>query len=243
MINGGSNLREFGRFRLDPRTRVLWCDDQPVNLPLKDIELLCVLTEAAGQVVTKEEIFEKVWADSYVEESNLTRHIYLLRKTLKEHGESEGLIQTVPRRGYRFTGKVNHVGSGDVVIERHTSTRTLIEVADGETARLTSTAGKWRASKAFIIGSATSAILLVGVLLWNFGTARPAGTPADIRSIAVLPVRSFSNSPDDEELRLRITDALITRLGNMDRIAVRPTSAVLPFARSDEDGLAIGKRL
>jgi len=252
MVNGDSSLREFGAFRLDPKKCVLWFADEPVNLPLKEIELLCVLTESAGQVVTKDEILEKVWSGSYVDESNLTRHIYLLRKTLKEHGESEGLIQTVPRRGYRFTGKVNAVGNGDVVIEKHTSSRTLIEVVDDEPAvaaanderRISSASGRPRVSRAILIGSAATTVLLVGVLLaWKFGPLQQAGTPGRIKSIAVLPVRSFSDSTDDEELRLRITDALITRLGNMDGIAVRTTSAVLPFARSQEDGLAIGRRL
>jgi len=84
-ING---LREFGKFRLDVEKRVLWCENKPVNLPLKEIELLCVLTENGGEVITKDELLEKVWADSFVEESNLSRHIYILRKTFKDFGES-----------------------------------------------------------------------------------------------------------------------------------------------------------
>src|SRR3954469_9707223 len=106
MTNGDNTLREFGRFRLDPKIRVLWYGDHPVNLPLKEIELLSVLTESAGRVVTKDEILDRIWEGSFVEESNLTRHIYLLRKIFKQYGEGDGLIQTVPRRGYRFTGEV-----------------------------------------------------------------------------------------------------------------------------------------
>ncbi|MBA4123079.1 MAG: winged helix-turn-helix domain-containing protein [Acidobacteria bacterium] len=88
MANKINCLREFGRFRLDAEKRVLWCEDKPVNLPLKEIELLCVLTENGGEVITKDELLEKVWADSFVEESNLSRHIYILRKTFKDFGES-----------------------------------------------------------------------------------------------------------------------------------------------------------
>jgi uncharacterized delta-60 repeat protein len=123
-------LREFGSFRLDAQKKVLWHDGAPVNLPLKEIELLCVLTENSGEVVTKNELLERVWADSFVEESNLSRHIYLLRKTFKDFGESEDLIQTVPRRGYRFAGEVRESGNGELVIERHTLTKTLIEEID-----------------------------------------------------------------------------------------------------------------
>lgn len=252
MTNGDSNLREFGGFRLDSKKRVLWYGDEPVDLPLKEIELLCVLTESAGQVVTKDEILDKVWSDSFVDESNLTRQIYLLRKTLREHGESGELIQTVPRRGYRFTGKVNEVGNGDFVIEKHTSTRTLVEVTEegpmdtppSSDGHIIPAPAKRPARKAIIGGLGVAAFLLFGLLLaWKFAPIQQAGTPGQIKSIAVLPVRSFSGSSDDEELRLRITDALITRLGNLNGIAVRPTSAVLPFARSEEDGLAVGRRL
>lgn len=241
MTNGDSHLREFGGLRLDVKKRVLWCGDQPVNLPLKEIELLCVLTEHSGQVITKEEIIGRVWADSFVEESNLTRHIYLLRKTLKEYGESEDLIQTVPRRGYRFTGKVRESSGGDLVIEKHTATRTLIEIQDGDGKALP---GSGVSGRRIAMIAAAGAVVLVGIaFLWNFLAPPEAAAGPEIRSIAVLPVKSFSNSPNDEELRTRLTDALITRLGSLDKVAVRPTSAVLPFARSEEDGLSIGKKL
>jgi DNA-binding winged helix-turn-helix (wHTH) protein/TolB-like protein/cytochrome c-type biogenesis protein CcmH/NrfG len=250
MGNEHSSLREFGRFRLDPKTRVLWFQDEPVNLPLKEIELLTVLTESAGQVVTKDEILDKVWAGSFVEESNLTRHVYLLRKMLKEHGEGDGLIQTVPRRGYRFTGHVTQIHPGDLVIEKHTSTRTLVEIDEGEPVSISATddpsltenrsSTKWRS----ILAAGVAIAMLIGMAIFlSPGTSQTSGGPSEIKSIAVLPVRSFSDASDDEELRLRITDALITRLGNMDRVAVRPTSAVLPFARSEEDILTIGRRL
>ena len=77
MSSKTGGLREFGKFRLDAKRRVLWFEDKPVNLALKEIELLCVLTENGGEVVTKDELLEKVWADSFVEDSNLSRHIYV----------------------------------------------------------------------------------------------------------------------------------------------------------------------
>src|ERR1700752_3797370 len=120
-------LRQFGKFRLDVQKKVLWHGAEPVNLPLKEVELLCVLTDNVGEVVTKEELFNKLWANSFVEESNLSRHIYLLRKTFKDFGESEELIQTVPRRGYRFAGELKAGDIGDLIIEKHTLTKTLIE--------------------------------------------------------------------------------------------------------------------
>src|SRR5687768_6103821 len=98
MRNEGSQLRAFGKFRLDAEKRVLWFENEPVNLQLKEIELLCVLTENGKDVVTKKELLNRVWENSFVEESNLSRHIYQIRKLFKDFGEADDLIQTVPRQ-------------------------------------------------------------------------------------------------------------------------------------------------
>ncbi len=253
MDNGINYLREFGKFRIDPEKRVLWYENEPVNLPLKEIELLCVLTEKGGEVYTKEELLNRVWADSFVEESNLSRHIYQIRKIFREYGESEDLIQTVPRRGYRFAGEVRETTNGDVVIEKHTSTQTLIEIQydAGDQALVSEhTNGSLALSGTALTPMRVMSLLAVGSILlasiafvWNYRAGSNSGPGAEIKSIAVLPVKSFSASSNDEELRLRITDALITRLGGMDRVAVRPTSAILLFAGSEQDGLEIGKSL
>src|SRR5215213_7897044 len=127
------SLREFGPFRLDAGRQILWYEGQPVSLALKEIELLSALTENAGDVYTKQELLDSVWADSFVEESNLARHVYVLRKTFKEYG-CEDLIETVPRRGYRFAGKVT--AAGVTILERRAVTRTLVEEVPAEQSRL-----------------------------------------------------------------------------------------------------------
>ena len=154
------------------------------------------------------------------------------------------------RRGYRFTFPVHPASNGELVIEKYTSTKTLIEFRDNDTNDLVPTpAGtnnKIRVSSRTLILSVIGGVLLLSAAValsrsFFAGAGVPAG--AAITSIAVLPVKSFSEAADDDELRMRITDALITRLGNIDRIAVRPTSAVLPFADSADDSLAIGQKL
>src|SRR6266571_1106671 len=99
MINKHSGLREFGKFRLDLDRKLLWLGPEPVSLPLKAVDLLCLLVEKRGEVVSKDEIWHEVWNDAFVEETNLTHNIYILRKALKDLGEVD-LIKTVPRRGY-----------------------------------------------------------------------------------------------------------------------------------------------
>lgn len=122
-----NELREFGKFRLDAEKKILWHEDEPISLPLKEIELLLVLTET-NELVTKEEILNRVWHDSFVEESNLSSHIYRLRKMFAKYGESENLIRTVPKRGYRFTGEVIRFSAApELIIEKQTLTQTLVE--------------------------------------------------------------------------------------------------------------------
>lgn len=98
------NLYEFSGFRLDTRERTLRRGSEIVPLQPKTIDVLSALVERAGEVITKSDLMEAVWAGSFVEESNLTQSIYTLRRTLGEQ-----LIETLPRRGYRFVAPVTAV--------------------------------------------------------------------------------------------------------------------------------------
>ena len=96
---------DFGSFRVDLARRLLLRSGQPVSLPAKAFEVLLVLSQRPGEVVSKDELMKVVWPDTFVEEGNLTQTIFVLRKAL---GDSDGqaLIITVPRQGYRFAGTV-----------------------------------------------------------------------------------------------------------------------------------------
>jgi Tol biopolymer transport system component/DNA-binding winged helix-turn-helix (wHTH) protein len=93
---------EFGQFRIDTVNRRLLRDGALVPLKAKAVETLLVLVEHCGEVVEKDDLMKRLWPDSFVEESNLTQNIYMLRKALGDCG----YIETVPRRGYRFAGEV-----------------------------------------------------------------------------------------------------------------------------------------
>ncbi len=96
----------FGGFRLDTRDLVLLKDDSLVPLTPKALETLLVLIKGTGETVSKERLFEEVWPDQAVSEAVLSQNVYTLRTALREAGGEDGLIATVPRRGYRFTGSV-----------------------------------------------------------------------------------------------------------------------------------------
>jgi DNA-binding winged helix-turn-helix (wHTH) protein/Tol biopolymer transport system component len=106
MNNAGKDLYEFGPFRLDAAQRLLLRDDRLVPLQPKAFETLLVLVRNSEKVVLKDELLNTVWADTFVEESNLTQNIFVLRKALGEPEGGRRYIITVPGRGYRFAETV-----------------------------------------------------------------------------------------------------------------------------------------
>jgi eukaryotic-like serine/threonine-protein kinase len=92
---------------MDPVKRLLLRGADPIPLSPKDFDLLLVLVQHRGEVVVKEELMERVWRDTVVEEGNLNRHISTLRKTLGESPNDHEYIVTVPGRGYRFVAEVS----------------------------------------------------------------------------------------------------------------------------------------
>src|ERR1051325_9721271 len=93
----------FGRFRLDLQGHRLSCEDEPIRLPGRALDILCVLAAAQGAIVSKDELMQRLWPGRAVEENNLHVHVSNLRKALNgNRGESH--VMTVPSRGYRLVG-------------------------------------------------------------------------------------------------------------------------------------------
>ncbi len=242
-----TKLRQFGKFNLDPQKKILWRGEKAVSLPLKAVEILCVLTEHHGDLVTKDEILRSVWKATFVEESNLTNNISQLRKTFKSFGE-ENFIETIPRRGYRFVGEIaDIVEREEVVFERRLVSRAYIEEFPEVHDKLPQLPRRATRRLGFMqlgFACAIAVILTAGLLTaWNWRSGGGNAANPDVRSIAVLPLKSFDSSDGNEQLRFQIMDALITKFGNAKGLLVRPTSAVIEFSKSDESSLEIGKKL
>ena len=98
---------EFGPFRLDPAQHLLTRDGERVTLAPKTFDLLVVLAGSQGRVLTKTELMQALWPDTFVEEANLSFQVSALRKALGEEGST--WIETLPKHGYRFTAAVARV--------------------------------------------------------------------------------------------------------------------------------------
>lgn len=136
---------EFDEFRLDPAERVLWRDGVPVPLTPKAFETLLALVERSGHIVTKADLMQRIWQDTFVEEGNLAVNVSTLRKALGTQADGRPYIETVARRGYRFAGSVVRLPAaialvsptatgtqGAIVVERHARSRIVIEQEDVE---------------------------------------------------------------------------------------------------------------
>ena len=97
---------EFGPFHLDAKERLLLHDEAIVPLTPKAFDMLLALVENSGHLLEKNELMQRLWPDSFVEEGSLAQNVSLLRRVLGETLEGEKFIETVPRRGYRFIARV-----------------------------------------------------------------------------------------------------------------------------------------
>lgn len=134
-VDGKRVIYEFDGFILDPNERTLTVNGQTVHLPAKEFETLLFLIEHNGRAVSKDEMMSALWPTSFVEETNLAKHISKLRKLLG--GGDRGLIETIPKHGYRL--RVTDLRAREpeplepVVVEKRTVRRVTIALGDTPT--------------------------------------------------------------------------------------------------------------
>jgi Tol biopolymer transport system component/DNA-binding winged helix-turn-helix (wHTH) protein len=111
---GNNAVYEFDRFTLHVDKLMLYRDDVEVSMSPKMVKTLAVLVESRGTIISKDELVERVWSDTIVDESNLSQHLYHLRKVLGDLPDGRPYIETLRRRGYRFNGEVRRTDSRNI---------------------------------------------------------------------------------------------------------------------------------
>jgi DNA-binding winged helix-turn-helix (wHTH) protein len=111
----GATTREvsFGPFRLLPAQFLLLEGDKPVPLGSRALEILIVLLERPGELVSKQELMARVWPNLFVEPANLTVHVSALRRTLRDGRNGNRFIINIPGRGYIFVASIKISGHGN----------------------------------------------------------------------------------------------------------------------------------
>src|ERR1700742_4603586 len=123
-------LYEFGPFRVDPARETLLKEGVSVPLTPKTFQILLVLVRHGKEIVTKDDLMKTVWPDTFVEEANLSRNIFMLRKALGETAQDHRYIVTVPGRGYRLAENVHLVPGEEFSLAAASHTRVRIEVKE-----------------------------------------------------------------------------------------------------------------
>jgi TolB-like protein/DNA-binding winged helix-turn-helix (wHTH) protein/Tfp pilus assembly protein PilF len=213
---------DFGPYRLDRKARVLLRDEGIVPLTPKVVDTLIALVEHRGSVVSKDELLHSVWPDSFVEESNLSQNISVLRKALALGSGQLTYIETVSKRGYRFVAEVKSSPSIPDPSEKDAWVEPVETQQTGLTAPSTA---RFRVRSAALIG--TTVLLCAVASFWYYQHRRP-GVPR-IRSIAVLPLRNLSGDPEQDYFADGITELLTEELSKTLRVRVTSRTSAMRY--------------
>jgi len=263
--DGRPRLLRFGVFEVDLRTGELRKQGLKVKLHGQPFQVLSMLLERPGELVTREEIREKLWpGDTFIVfEQSVNSSIKRLREALGDDAAAPRFIETLPRHGYRFIAAVESVvplpssatgGAGEVRFQVR-SDRT-IRLQTPETPPLRN---RWivPASAAVIVALMALLVALnVGGLrervLRAVGAVRPAAQslratgrepPLQIQSIAVLPFENLSHDPEQEYFADGMTEELITNLGKISALRVISRTSVMRYKKTDKPLPEIAREL
>lgn len=258
---------EFDSFLVDEMERLLLREVEPVALTPKAFELLLVLVSNAGIALAKEELMERIWPDSFVEEANLAVNISMLRKALGERPDGGQYIETLPRRGYRFAAEVAEFWD-----ERSPSTVTSITPAPAERTIEEKAAEEKPAAEInvapassepatqkpaasrmqnFLTGrrilmTAFAFALLIAMIgaayLITAGRGNLRGS-AQSKRLAVLPFANNRPSAETDYLGFALADSVINRLDYVKSLVVRPSSYVQKYAYQKKEPEQVAKEL
>ncbi len=234
----GSVIR-FKAFELDLHTRELHKHGLKLKLQGHPIDVLAMLVERPGELVTRDELQKKLWPeDTFVDfEHGLNSAINRLREALGDNAESPRYIETLPRRGYRFIASVETDQPLSVPLQENGATGDSSHGSEAEQREVV--VGAVREPplrKGWTVATTGVALLAVVIALFalNIGglrdrtlrAVRAMGEPQS-QSIAVLPLANLSRDPEQEYFADGMTDALITDLGRIGALRVISRQSVM----------------
>ncbi|MFN2452612.1 MAG: winged helix-turn-helix domain-containing protein [Pyrinomonadaceae bacterium] len=173
-----SFIYQFDNVRVEAREFRVFKNDEAITLEPKAFTVLVFLIENRGRLVTKDDLLDALWKDSFVTPNVLTRIVAQLRRALGDAPNNSRYIETVPTRGYRFIAEVEEIG------------------------------------------------------------ARNKAEAVSDKTLAVLPFKLLNPNDESNYLSVGLADSLITKLSNIRRLTVRPTSSVMRYAGETDAGSA-----
>jgi TolB-like protein/DNA-binding winged helix-turn-helix (wHTH) protein/Flp pilus assembly protein TadD len=235
----------FGVFEVDLLAGELHKHGLKVRLQQQPFQVLAILLEHAGEVVTREELQSKLWpADSFVDfDHGLNKAINKIRDALGDSAESPRFVETIARRGYRFLAEVQEVESVAALVpepanqqpppvkDRQVAVDSATQV---EPAPVAQSLARWIAGGSLVV-------LLLIAAAWIYRPGNRASS--EVRSLAVLPLENLSGDAAQEFFADGMTDELITDLGQGSALRVISRTSVMPYKRARKPLPAIAREL
>lgn len=259
---------KFGPYLVNKEEKLLMRGGEEAPVKPKVFDTLLMLIENQGRLVSKEELMQALWPDSFVDESSLTQSISLLRKTLGKQAGGGDYVETLPKRGYRFAANVevsvldyerSPGGAWDVpgTGGHDADAGRVAAVAEGAAAnqQLPSPGTRLRLRRPPVptpAGRQRRYDMLAGLGRAVLGAVRSLMSPGGasgkeedghLRFIAVLPFKELGREASEQALGLAMADSLIYRLNRLGAITTLPTSSVAKFSGNEHDAKVVGERL
>ena len=219
----------FGTFEADLATRELRKSGVRIKLQGQPFEILVMLLERSGELVTREELQQRLWpTDTFVDfDHGVNAAINRLREALGDSAENPRFVETIPRRGYRFVAPVESqtAAPGPSIVPTPDPNPESHPRATEATSR---SAGRRR-----LVWAAVVVVLVVLAATLSLSRVRrllfPSGGPAHIQSVAVLPLVNLSGDKDQDYFADGMTDALTTDLGKIGALRVISRTSVMQY--------------
>ena len=225
-----SHIYQFDEYLLDLKEETLHRNGEKVNINRRTFQVLKLLVERPGEIISKQDFFETVWTDTFVEDNVLTVTMTTLRKALGDDAKQARFIETLPRKGYRFLAKIK-------IIEE-----VLLPVQTEESPQIEPTAyviNKPSSKNRKILAAAFGGCLLIFFIIAGFAyfnlrpLKNPQKTTDQIESIAVMP---FENQNSDTEyLSDGLTESIINNLSGLSNLRVINRDSVFQYKNKSFD--------
>ena len=245
----------FREFELDPLERRLLRAGESIALTPKVFDTLVFLVERAGRLVSKEELIQGVWPRGFVDESNLTKHIWLIRRALCEADQGAEFIETVPKIGYRFVAPVMRGAAAaaapqnpPVIASERRRAGNGWRAGLALNKKVLLERGGRRTNRVAIAAAVLVAITAVVALGTHYGswgqkTTQPVAVAIADKSIAVLPFTDMSEKKDQEYFADGMAEEIIDLLVKIPGLKVVSRTSSFQFKGKTEDLRGIGTRL
>lgn len=229
-----SRRLSFGSYEADLQSGELRKHGIRIRLQSQPFQLLAMLLERPGQLVTREEICQKLWpADTFVDfDHSLGTAINKIREVLNDSAAEPRFVETLPRRGYRFIAPVTpvHPGPASPLVPTEPEKR------------------RRRTRSFYLVVGVCVALLLGALAAWMIQSKRQGARsrvsdPPPIRSIAVLPLLNLSSDPDQQFFADGMTDELITNLAQISSLRVISHTSAMAYLGTRKPAAQIAQEL